>query len=232
METWKIIKNFPNYEVSSIGNVRNRITKKHLKQQIKEKGYKGVILHKDKKKYNLRVHRLVAIEFIENPELKPYVNHKNGKKCDNNYTNLEWVTPSQNNIHAVSTGLVDFKSLKKAIVLVDILTFKKIEFESITECEKKLNINGVSFLTSKKQIIKNKYISFYKEEINNDEFVMKCLKNTKAVQLFDVNNNLISEFYNISDTAKYLNTDIRYVSNAIIKDKILLKKYIVKKKWS
>lgn len=56
------------------------------------------------------VHRVIAQEFVENPENKPFVNHKNGNKHDNNAKNLEWVTARENVIHAYRHGLMHNKN--------------------------------------------------------------------------------------------------------------------------
>jgi len=69
-------------------------------------GYYIVDLHKNGKRKTCHLHRLLALAFIPNPEGKPQVNHIDGNPLNNALENLEWVTPSQNVLHAYKTGLV------------------------------------------------------------------------------------------------------------------------------
>lgn len=94
-----------NYDVSNIGEVRNRTTGKILSQYTDKDGYKHATIMVDGKQYHPGVHRFVAIAFIPNPENKPEVNHLNGVKYINVVDNLEWATSSENVQHAFDTGL-------------------------------------------------------------------------------------------------------------------------------
>lgn len=114
-ERWKDVKEYEGmYQVSTHGDVRSvdRVTPdkrnikgRYLKIRLDRYGYSAVSLSKNSKIKNLKVHRLVAINFIKNQKNKPQVNHLDGNKTNNYYKNLEWATAKENQNHAWSHGL-------------------------------------------------------------------------------------------------------------------------------
>lgn len=111
-EEWKDIQGYEGlYQVSNLGRVKSlersvvigwgakRLFKeKILKDSVNNKnGYVYVGLHKNGKTRSARVHRLVALEFLENRDNLPAVNHKNEIKTDNHVENLEWCDSKYNN---------------------------------------------------------------------------------------------------------------------------------------
>jgi molybdenum-dependent DNA-binding transcriptional regulator ModE len=114
MEEWRTIKDFPIYSVSNLGNVKNDITGQVLKNSVKA-GYCNVSLTNENNKKSFKVHRLVALAFIDNPENKSDVNHKDKNKLNNNLMNLEWMTRKENNIHRCEG--VKIKCNKNKLVL-------------------------------------------------------------------------------------------------------------------
>ena len=92
-EVWKRIKGHDMHEISNLGRIKSFKLRHPYLMKIKIKEYSSIII--DNTTYN--IHRLVAINFIDNLDLnKNIVNHINGDKNDNREVNLEWVTPSQN----------------------------------------------------------------------------------------------------------------------------------------
>lgn len=89
-EIWKKVTNFEKYSVSNLGNVRNDETGRLLKLHPNEKGYYYVRLYDGEKIKAFRIHRLVALAFIPNPNNYKEVNHIDECKQNNQAKNLEW----------------------------------------------------------------------------------------------------------------------------------------------
>lgn len=161
---WKPIKGYENlYEISSSGLVRGLIrviktishgnrkfNSKILKSRLNNYGYEEVRLSKNGISKTHFIHRLIAENFISNPDNKKEVNHKNGIKDDNRIENLEWVTHSENMIHAYKNGLIK-KSRKKKVKVNRIFNLLKnpsfksrlVLFENYRKSAKKLNIQVI-----------------------------------------------------------------------------------------
>lgn len=107
INTIKGLENVPAYyTVTTNGEVisyRDNPNGNILKGYLNTKKYLLVDLTR---KYRAKkIHRLVALAFIDNPNNYPQVNHKDGNKINNNVNNLEWCNNSQNQIHAIKQGL-------------------------------------------------------------------------------------------------------------------------------
>lgn len=103
------------YEISNFGKVKSlarkgkgsRNTDIILSPGMGGSGYYFVYLCKNGTNKMFMIHRLVAINFLDNPENKREVNHINGIKTDNRLENLEWVTPSENILHGIRLGIMN-----------------------------------------------------------------------------------------------------------------------------
>lgn len=135
MEIWKNVKGYDSYQVSNYGRVR-RLSKGVYKIKGQNTGTWGYFVTNIDGTPKL-VHRLIAEAFIPNPDNKLEVNHINGDKLDNLPSNLEWVTFSENKIHAIQTGLNDYTKNKMKKVAQYSLEGDFIrEYESINQVAK------------------------------------------------------------------------------------------------
>ena len=100
-EQWKSIINYPNYEISNLGNCRNIKTNKNLKYTMMTGGYKKYGLYNydengKRTEKSLSIHRLIATHFIPNPENKLQVDHIDNDRLNNSIDNLRWATNGEN----------------------------------------------------------------------------------------------------------------------------------------
>lgn len=122
-EIWKDVVGYEGiYQVSNFGGVRScdrtiyykrgkpsspykTVKGREITQHISNTGYYNVKLCNGGDRKYFFVHRLVATAFIPNKENKPQINHIDGNRLNNHVNNLEWVTMSENVLHAYNTGL-------------------------------------------------------------------------------------------------------------------------------
>ena len=156
-EIFKDIIGYEDYQISNKGRViakekkvryTHSVTKKEHFRTTEKKflkvylnnrtGYKFVQLYKDKKSKNLNIHRLVAINFLNNCDDLEQVNHIDGNKHNNTVENLEWCTNEYNHEHATKTGLKTSKEKIGTSKLTEEKVFYIREFIKIGVTHKKL----------------------------------------------------------------------------------------------
>lgn len=112
---------------------------------------------------NRPIHRLMCETFLPNPENKAHVNHKDGNKLNNAFSNLEWATEQENSQHAVDTGLTTYDHCSKevhqyTVDLVYIATFcsdreatriTTVPFQNISKVTKGLRKSAGGFYWSR-----------------------------------------------------------------------------------
>lgn len=111
-EIWKDIDGYSGYyQISNFGRVKsfsrlvlngfsNRMTTiKIRKPKFNRSGYAEVCINFNNKSIQFRIHRLVALHFIDNPNNKSEVNHIDSNRLNNNVTNLEWTSKRENQCH-------------------------------------------------------------------------------------------------------------------------------------
>lgn len=162
-EVWKDIEKYEKYYmVSNLGRIKRKerftYNKKrninyHLKEMIVHPsdnghGYLMIRLYPDYKPYY--IHRLVAQAFIINLNKSPQVNHIDGNKKNNSVNNLEWVTPSENQVHSYSvlktkynlTGLKkSIEKQKKKVLMIDNNNNILKKYDSISEASRENKIS-------------------------------------------------------------------------------------------
>lgn len=205
------------YYISKDGKVYSDYSgnMKELKCRVNKQGYLDIKLQG--KTY--KVHRLVAESYVKNPENKPQVNHIDGDKLNNHYSNLEWVTNAENQIHAYATGLNKIKSPGNRV-----LTDKQAEelrlryIKDGLSTRKLANLYGVS-VTTVKDIIKGKYYN-----IQKTSSTLSRDKHLRRLSMEDANK--IREIYKQGNVSYRAIGRMFGVDHSVVRNIILNKTYI------
>jgi len=133
MEIWKSIEGYEgSYEISNLGRVKSLIRKSpgtnttvenYLKKTLSRAGYYQYVLSKKGRSNKFLLHRLLMIYFVKNPFNKPCVNHINGIRSDNDFSNLEWCTYSENSLHGYRSN--NRKNARRKLTETQVLEIKE-----------------------------------------------------------------------------------------------------------
>lgn len=106
------------YWITKQGRVYSK--RGELSLPINKQGYVSITLSKNGVAKGWRVHRLMLLTFVPNPDNKPQCNHKNSIRHDNRLTNLEWCTPAENMAHAsIAMRRRNDKLIKDALKIIE-----------------------------------------------------------------------------------------------------------------
>lgn len=187
-EIWKDIPGFEGvYQASTFGRIKayskcinhfrggkRKIPEKILKGHVNKRGYKIVSLHKDGELFSRKVHRLIAITHIPNPDNKPEVNHMKNElgivdKTDNRIMVLEWSTSKENIQDSWKNGLSRYS--EKARIAVSKICKKRVGSK-----------NPVSKLTEK--------------EVLEIRRIGRSISQSKIAEKYSINQQTVSKIIN------------------------------------
>lgn len=166
-EIWKsLAPEYPDYEISNHGRLKNIKTKRISKKTLDDSGYIRSGLTQNGITKLERIHILVAKAFIPNSENKPEVDHIDRDKSNARVENLRWVTKSENakNRDKFSSSGIPLYLLDKDKNIIE-------RFEKVDHLANKIGISNKSISTylGKNKIYKNKYFMEYAYNIDKDD---------------------------------------------------------------
>lgn len=162
------------YQISDQGRIftkrrldGNRIIYgRELHPRITSDGYLKVSLTKNSMSKGYYVHRLVALQFIANPNNLPQVNHIDGNKFNNNVSNLEWCTQKENINHAATHSLMQRGAARPSAKLTEEQVIEIYKLKGVLSAKEIGEHYGVSKNTINMILRGKKWSYLYKQYFN------------------------------------------------------------------
>lgn len=204
LEDFEEINGYPDFMIHRDGRVYNKKRKMFMKGRNKS-SYLYVVLGS----IDIAIHRLVARQFLPNPENKNCVNHKDGNKHNNHVDNLEWTTKTENGQHAYDTGLnsnvVAVKQYKMDGTFV-------ASHKSMADACKSLNLDpilcGSTIGNCCKYKIKHAYNHIWRFETDNSPIQpvsVMTRSGRKPVSQYTLDGKHVEDFNSCADAAEKIN---------------------------
>ena len=182
-----------------------------LSPAITKSGYEVVNLSYRGYSITKQVHRLVATQFIPNPQNKETVNHKDGNKRNNHIENLEWATKKEQSQHASKVLHVINPTNKIPIMGISLLSNDILRFSSIDEASRHLNVSRGhmhSVVHGRKRSCANFIWTFLRETEQETIDLLRSMKKqflfethrVKQVGRFTLDGRLLNTYPNVLST--------------------------------
>ncbi len=202
-------------EFSNFGNYRFVDGKCHKAKRLDAYGYFIIPIWQNNKLYNIKIHRQVALLFVDNPNPNKFdcVNHKDEVKTNNSADNLEWCDRAYNNNYGTH-NIRSAQSHSKPIVQYTLDGIFVREWDSATAAARELGYvqSAINWCCLRKP----KYNSYhgYIWRYKNDTFEPKY-KNGKTIVMLSKDNEPIMEFFNITSAVKETGISATSISNVL-----------------
>jgi hypothetical protein len=237
------IPGYSRYLVNEYGNIVEYETNKKLETHVSSRGYLTVRVYSDTShlKQEVLLHRLVSLAFYGEPVgLRNQVNHKDGNKQNNHYTNLEWCTSEENMRHAWDEGLCDVNLIP--VKVMDVVLNNVTQYPSIKifHRESKINYSAINshLKRSSGRLLNGRYIVKYSDDISawpSEEKIMQLINSYRSTSsrqvlgyslkdgsiLFWPSTKSMMDYFNLKSSSVFshiANRNYYFIDNWLIKN--------------